>query len=227
MLFHSNTMGTSNQLYNKTGIESPSISSVVYFVCSVRMSYSLQPRQAPLAMGFSRQEYWSGVPCPPPGDLLTQGSSPRHWCRSCSLKPCYQECSEDGSSNATREPVEMQTLRPHPRPTAESKQYPHGTHVHMKAGRTWLRWPDSMNKASESEDLKLKNPGYYSVDGHSFQLTQQFYLPPLNVRWQGMIAISRVLGSSQSISVNECPLQSGHCGLPACVWTMDDFLFGE
>ena len=26
-------------------------------------------RQAPLCMGFSRQEYWSGLPCPPPGDL--------------------------------------------------------------------------------------------------------------------------------------------------------------
>ena len=27
-------------------------------------------RQAPLSMGFSRQGYWSGLPCPPPGDLL-------------------------------------------------------------------------------------------------------------------------------------------------------------
>ena len=25
--------------------------------------------QAPLSMRFSRQEYWSGLPCPPPGDL--------------------------------------------------------------------------------------------------------------------------------------------------------------
>ena len=25
--------------------------------------------QAPLSMGFSRQEYWSGLPCPLPGDL--------------------------------------------------------------------------------------------------------------------------------------------------------------
>ena len=25
-------------------------------------------RQAPLSMGFSRQEYWYGLPCPPPGD---------------------------------------------------------------------------------------------------------------------------------------------------------------
>ena len=25
--------------------------------------------QAPLSMGFSRQEYWSGFPFPPPGDI--------------------------------------------------------------------------------------------------------------------------------------------------------------
>ena len=24
-------------------------------------------------MGFSRQEYWSGLPCPPPGDLPDPG----------------------------------------------------------------------------------------------------------------------------------------------------------
>ena len=29
--------------------------------------------QAPLSMGFSRQEYWSELPCPPPGDLPTPG----------------------------------------------------------------------------------------------------------------------------------------------------------
>ena len=32
--------------------------------------------QAPLSLGFSRQEYWSGLPCPPPGDLPNQGSNP-------------------------------------------------------------------------------------------------------------------------------------------------------
>ena len=26
-------------------------------------------RQAPLSMDFPRQEYWSDLPCPPPGDL--------------------------------------------------------------------------------------------------------------------------------------------------------------
>ena len=29
--------------------------------------------QAPLAVGFCRQEYWSGLPCPPPGDLPDPG----------------------------------------------------------------------------------------------------------------------------------------------------------
>ena len=32
--------------------------------------------QAPL-WGFSRQEYWSGLPCPPPGDLLNWRIEPR------------------------------------------------------------------------------------------------------------------------------------------------------
>ena len=32
--------------------------------------------QAPLSMGFSRQEYWSGLPCPPPEDLPNPGIEP-------------------------------------------------------------------------------------------------------------------------------------------------------
>ena len=32
--------------------------------------------QAPLSMGFPRQEYWSGLPCPPPGDLPDPGIEP-------------------------------------------------------------------------------------------------------------------------------------------------------
>ena len=33
-------------------------------------------RQAPLSTGFSRQESWSGLPCPPPGDLPDPGIEP-------------------------------------------------------------------------------------------------------------------------------------------------------
>ena len=34
-------------------------------------------RQAPPSMGFSRQEYWSGLPFPSPGDLPDPGIEPR------------------------------------------------------------------------------------------------------------------------------------------------------
>ena len=54
--------------------------------CSV-VSDSLQPHgmqhHVPLPMficvwGFSRQEYWSGLPCPPPGDHSFQGIESRY-----------------------------------------------------------------------------------------------------------------------------------------------------
>ena len=44
------------------------------------MSNSATPwtvaHKAPLSMRFSRQEYWSGWPCPPPGDLPNPGIEP-------------------------------------------------------------------------------------------------------------------------------------------------------
>ena len=47
--------------------------------CSV-VSDSMQPQgphQAPLSMEFSRQEYWSGLPFPPPGHLPDTGIASR------------------------------------------------------------------------------------------------------------------------------------------------------
>ena len=38
--------------------------------CSTLCNLRTTARQAPLSMGFSRQEYWSGLPFPSPGDLL-------------------------------------------------------------------------------------------------------------------------------------------------------------
>ena len=44
------------------------------------MSNSAAPwtvaHQAPLSMGFPRQEYWSGLPLPPPRDLTDPGVEP-------------------------------------------------------------------------------------------------------------------------------------------------------
>ena len=45
-------------------------------LCHVRLFGTLWivARQAPLSMEFSRQEYWSGLPFPSPGDLPDPGS---------------------------------------------------------------------------------------------------------------------------------------------------------
>ena len=37
--------------------------------CLTLWTLWIRAYQAPLSMGISRKEYWSGLPCPPPGDL--------------------------------------------------------------------------------------------------------------------------------------------------------------
>ena len=49
-----------------------SLSHVQLFVTPWTVAY-----QAPPSMEFSRQEYWSGLPFPSPGDLPNPGIEPR------------------------------------------------------------------------------------------------------------------------------------------------------
>ena len=48
-----------------------SLSRVLLFATSQTVAY-----QAPPSMGFSRQEYWSGLPFPSPADLPNPGIEP-------------------------------------------------------------------------------------------------------------------------------------------------------
>ena len=48
-----------------------SLSRILLFATPWTVTY-----QAPPSMGFSRQEYWRGLPCPPPGDLPHPGIEP-------------------------------------------------------------------------------------------------------------------------------------------------------
>ena len=66
--------------------------------------------QAPLSMGFSREEYWSGLSCSPPGDLPNPGieaASPRllHW-QADSLPPSHQ-----GSPTVSHTGIQISTLQ--------------------------------------------------------------------------------------------------------------------
>ena len=44
--------------------------------CPTLLTPQTEARQAPLSMGFPRQEYRSGSPCPLPGDLPDPGMEP-------------------------------------------------------------------------------------------------------------------------------------------------------
>ena len=57
--------------------------SNIMYVCMLSLSHVglfatpwTAAHQAPLYMGFLRQEYWSGFPFPPPGDLPGPGIEP-------------------------------------------------------------------------------------------------------------------------------------------------------
>ena len=56
----------------KVKVKVKSLSCVLLFVTSWTVAY-----QASVSMEFSRQEYWSGLPFPSPGDLPDPGIEPR------------------------------------------------------------------------------------------------------------------------------------------------------
>ena len=68
-------------------------------VNSLSLSDSVTPwtvaHQAPLSMGFSRQEYWSGLPFPSPGNLPDPGIEPR----SPALQACALTSEPPGKPN--------------------------------------------------------------------------------------------------------------------------------
>ena len=59
-------------LYMKVKVKMKSLSCVRLFATPWTVAH-----QAPPSMGFSRQEYWSGLPFPSPGDLPDPGIKPR------------------------------------------------------------------------------------------------------------------------------------------------------
>ena len=105
-------------------------------------------RQAPLHMEFPRQEYWGGLPCPPPGDFLAQGSNPH---LSCLLH-----------------------WQAGPLPLAPAgKQHRRTDAFEMWCWRRFLRVPWTVRKLKQSI-LKEINPEY-SLEGLILKLKLQYF----------------------------------------------------
>ena len=82
------------------------------------MSDSVTPgtvaHQAPLSMGFSRQEYWSGLPFPPPGHLPDPGIEPASPALAGGFFTTSHQGSPDGH-NKGRQPLTDTTHHCHTR----------------------------------------------------------------------------------------------------------------
>ena len=67
-----------SRLPEKLGLVKPVKDKIVQLLSSVRLFVTPQTvtRQVSLSMGFSRQEHWSGLPCPSPEDLPYPGIEP-------------------------------------------------------------------------------------------------------------------------------------------------------
>ena len=92
-----------------------SCTSVAVLSCSV-MSDSLwprglQPTRLLCPWGFFRQEYWSGLPCPPPGDLPNPGIEhmfPALWERFFTI--WATRAVSQGSNTVTRRVIESTSV---------------------------------------------------------------------------------------------------------------------
>ena len=63
----------------RAGSDLPPTQACASLLSCVRLSATpwTVARQAPLSMGLSRKEHWSGLPCPPPWDRPNPGIQPR------------------------------------------------------------------------------------------------------------------------------------------------------
>ena len=69
------------------------------------------PYQAPPSMGFSRQEYWSGLPLPPPGELPDPGIKPRSPALQADYLPSVPQVRDGILIGIFQDASKFQTLR--------------------------------------------------------------------------------------------------------------------
>ena len=117
--------------------------------------HGLQPARLLCPWGFSRQEYWSDLPCPPPGDL----HNPGNWTGISSTKgfPCGS-ASKEFACNAG----DLDLIPGLGRPPGEGKGYPHqysGLENSMNSLRVRHDWATfTFTPALQADSLPFEPP---------------------------------------------------------------------
>ena len=138
--------------------------------------------QAPQSMGFSRQEYWSGLSCPPPGDLPDPGIEPmsleypelagRFFTSAPPGKCVVLQCSSSVVSDSLR-PRESQHTRPpcpSPTPRVHSDSSPSSQWCHPAISSSVVPSPSAPNPSQHQSLFQWVNSSHEVAKVLEFQL---------------------------------------------------------
>ena len=142
--------------------------------------------QAPLSLGFSRQEHWSGLSLPSPTEKVKSESEVAQLCQTCSNPT---DCSPPGSS--VRGISRQKYWSGVPLPSPESRVGPgfcHDRWGHRQGNRWSLghSWTDCLwgNRRKELERWQLRRVGRETVSHRSWALRSSVGLP--STQWRAL-----------------------------------------
>ena len=111
---------------------------------------------APLSMGFSRQEYWSGLPFPSPGDLPNPG-----------IKPGSPALQADALSSEPPRPLNMRSAKAMRRKCALSQQ-------HAQTGGNVITWVSQETMVILPKCHKVSPESSFSLGKQAAETLQGF-----------------------------------------------------
>ena len=125
-------------------------------------------RQLPLSLGFSRQEYWDGLPFLPPGDLPNPGIQPASLQFSSVAQSCLtlcdpQECSTPGLPVHHQLPEFTQT---HVHPGGDAIQASHPLSspsppaLNLSQHQGLFQWVSSSHQMAEVLEFQLQHQSF-------------------------------------------------------------------
>ena len=129
--------------------------------------------QASLSMEFSRQEYWSGSPCPPPGDLSDSEIKPGllHWASNPGLLHCrwiFYHLSHQ------RSPKILEWIAyPFSRGSSQPRSRTRVSHI---AGRFFTSWATREALLLTTDPNEKKPPGIVAIPLWGTLLLRCFHL---------------------------------------------------
>ena len=138
--------------------------------------------QAPQSMGFSRQESWSGLPCPPPGDLPDSKISSVHFSSVAQMVRLWPHGLQH-----TRPPC------PSPTPGACSNSFPLSLWCHPTISSSAIPFSSWLQSFPASGSFQMSQ--FFASGGQSIGVSALASALPMNIqgwlplRWTGWISL--------------------------------------